>query len=121
MSAIEAERQRLSILYVLVVDALDECDDENNIRILLYLLAEARSLVSVRLRVFLTSRPEVPIRYGIYEIPDAEYQDFMLHNISPSIVDHDISIFLEHNLIVFVSLPVIRIAIAIVLGNWLIN
>ena len=85
-------------LYILVVDALDECDDENNIRILLYLLAEARSLVSVRLRVFLTSRPEVPIRYGFCQIPDAEHQDFVLHNISPSIVDHDISVFLEHNL-----------------------
>jgi hypothetical protein len=84
--------------YVLVIDALDECDDENNIRIVLYLLAEARSLKRVRLRVFLTSRPEVPIRHGFYQIPDTEHQDFMLHSISPSIVDHDISIFLKYNL-----------------------
>jgi hypothetical protein len=28
------------------------------------LLAEARSLRSVRLRVFMTSRPEIPIRHG---------------------------------------------------------
>ncbi|OCK72991.1 HET-domain-containing protein, partial [Lepidopterella palustris CBS 459.81] len=84
--------------YVLVVDALDECDDDNNIRIILQLLAETRSLEKVRLRVFLTSRPEIPIRSGFYQIPDAEHQDFVLHSISPSIVDHDISLFLEYNL-----------------------
>jgi hypothetical protein len=61
-------------------------------------MAECRSLQRVRLRVFLTSRPEIPIRYGINQIPDAEHQDFVLHGISPSIIDHDISIFLEYNL-----------------------
>jgi len=84
--------------YVLVVDALDECDNDNNIRIILELLAEARSLKTVRVRVFLTSRPEVPIRHGFYQISKTKYYDFVLHNISPSIVDHDISIFLEYNL-----------------------
>jgi hypothetical protein len=83
--------------YILVVDALDECDDENNIRIVLQLLAETRPLETVRLRVFLTSRPEVPIRHGIYQIPETEHQDFVLHNISPSVVDHDIGIFLKHS------------------------
>jgi hypothetical protein len=84
--------------YVFIVDALDECDDDNNIRIILQILAEARSLQRVQLRVFLTSRPDIPIRYGINQIPDAERWDSVLHNISPSIVDHDISIFLENNL-----------------------
>jgi hypothetical protein len=31
-------------------------------------------------------------------MPDAEHQDFTLHNISSSIVDHDISVFFEYNL-----------------------
>ena len=84
--------------YVLVVDALDECDSDGDIRMILELLTEARTLKTVRLRVFLTSRPEIPIRHGFYQIPDAERQDFVLHNISPSIVNHDISIFLQHNL-----------------------
>jgi hypothetical protein len=83
--------------YVLVVDALDECDDDN-VRIILQLLAEARSLKRVRLRVFLTSRPEVPIRHGFCQLPETEHYDIVLHNISPSIVDHDISVFLEHSL-----------------------
>ena len=84
--------------YVLLVDALDECDDDNNIRIILNLLAEAQSLKTTRLRIFLTSRPEIPIRYGFHQISDTRHQDFVLHDISPLIVDHDISIFFEHNL-----------------------
>jgi heterokaryon incompatibility protein (HET) len=84
--------------YVLVIDALDECDNDRDIRIILQLLAEAQSLKTIRLRVLLTSRPEIPIRHGFYEIPEAEHQDFVLHNIAPSIVDHDIMIFLEYNL-----------------------
>jgi len=84
--------------YILIVDALDECDDDNNIRAILRLLAEAQSLETVRLRIFMTSRPEIPIRHGIYQLPEAEHHDFVLHNISPSIIDHDISIFLEYNL-----------------------
>jgi NACHT domain len=84
--------------YILVVDALDECDDDNNVRTIIHLLAEIRRLEKVRLRVFLTSRPEVPIRHGFYQIPEAEHQAFILHNISPSIVDHDITTYLEYNL-----------------------
>jgi hypothetical protein len=84
--------------YVLVIDALDECDDDNNIRMILQLLAEARSLKTVRLRVFLTSRPENPIQHIFDHMSEAEHQDFVLHRISPSIVDYDISIFLKYKL-----------------------
>jgi hypothetical protein len=84
--------------YLLIIDALDECDNEDHIRTILHLLAEARSLTAVRLRVFLTSRPEVPIRHGIRAIPQAEHQDFVLHNIQPIVVNHDLSLFLEHHL-----------------------
>jgi hypothetical protein len=84
--------------YVLAVDALDECDDDNNIRIILQLLARARSLKRVRLRIFLTSRPEIPIRHGFYQMTKTEHYDFVLHNTSKSIVDRDIAIFLEYDL-----------------------
>lgn len=84
--------------YILVVDALDECDDDRDIGMILQLLAKARALKAAHLRVFLTSRPEVRIRHGISEIPNADHEDFILHDISRSIVDHDISVFLENNL-----------------------
>jgi NACHT domain len=84
--------------YVLVVDALDECDDDNDIRVILQLLAEARSLKTVRLRIFITSRPEISIQHGVYQLPESRHQDFVLHRILPATVDHDISIYLEYHL-----------------------
>jgi hypothetical protein len=84
--------------YVLVVDALDECDDDKNIRIILQLLAEARSLKTVRLRIFMTSRPEIAIRQSVYQLPGTDLRDFALHNISPATVDQDISLFFTHDL-----------------------
>jgi hypothetical protein len=84
--------------YTLVIDALDECEGENDIRTILQLVADGRSLKTSRLRVFLTSRPEVPIRNGFIYIPSAQHRDFVLHDISPVTVNHDIRIFLEHNL-----------------------
>lgn len=84
--------------YILVVDALDECDNEKDISIIVHLLAEARSLKTAHLQVFLTSRPEVLIRNGFREVPDREHWDYILHNIHPTIVNHNISPFLAHNL-----------------------
>jgi hypothetical protein len=83
--------------YVLIVDALDECDNEDHIRIILQLLAEAR-LLKVRVRVLITSRPEIPIRYSFRQIPDVEHRDFILHDIGAAIVDQDISTFLDYEL-----------------------
>ena len=82
---------------ILVIDALDECEGDGDIRVILQLLAAAQRLGTV-LRIFLTSRPEIPIRHGFYQISETRHQEFVLHNISPSIVDHDIFVFLEHNL-----------------------
>lgn len=88
--------ERLS--YTLVIDALDECDNENDIHLIIQLLAKACSLEKLRLRIFLTSRPEVPIRHRIDQLADTEHLSFVLHNISPTTVNHDIQLFLEHNL-----------------------
>ncbi|KAH8714805.1 putative WD-repeat protein [Phaeosphaeriaceae sp. PMI808] len=84
--------------YIIVIDALDECDNDSDVQIIIRLLAEARSLDKIRLRVFLTSRPEVPIRHEFEQITDVEHKDFVLHDISPPIVDRDIKLFLETQL-----------------------
>ncbi|KUJ18887.1 uncharacterized protein LY89DRAFT_582416, partial [Mollisia scopiformis] len=83
--------------YVMIIDALDECDDINDMRIILQLLAQARSL-KIRLRVLITSRSEVPIRTGFCKISDAEHHAFILHDMETAIVDHDIFVFLEHHI-----------------------
>lgn len=84
--------------YMLVVDALDECDNDSHIQTIIHLLGKTRLSKRVRLRVFLTSRREVPIRYEFYQVPDAEYKDFILHTISSETIDHDLSVFFKHNI-----------------------
>jgi hypothetical protein len=84
--------------YVLVINVLDECDRDEHIRMILQLLAKAWTLKTARLRLLLTSRPEIPIRHGFYQILNSKHQDFVLHNVLLTIVNHDISLFLEYNL-----------------------
>ncbi|KAF4964049.1 hypothetical protein FSARC_7998 [Fusarium sarcochroum] len=78
---------------VLILDALDECDSEKDIRVILRVLATARTLNITKLRIFITSRPEIPIRHGFAMIPDVEQQVFVLHEISANLVDRDLSLY----------------------------
>jgi hypothetical protein len=78
---------------IIVIDALDECDGDNDIRRIIQLLAEAENLGTTRLRVFLTSRPETPIRLGFRDIRGILHRDLVLDYISRTTVDHDISVF----------------------------
>lgn len=82
--------------YILVIDALDECQGEEEVQIIPRLLAEIRSLRAVPVRIFLTSRRETPIRHGFYEVAETEHQDFVLQSISLSIVDRDIGTFFKY-------------------------
>lgn len=82
---------------ILVIDALDECEEESNIGQVLQLLADNQEFNQVCLRVLVTSRPEIPIRDGFSGLLRNEHQDLVLHNISEFVVDHDISLFLKHS------------------------
>ncbi|CAP61093.1 uncharacterized protein PODANS_3_630, partial [Podospora anserina S mat+] len=82
---------------VIVVDALDECDGDNDVKVIISLLSQAKELRSPGLRIFITSRPELPIRLGFKNVT-GEYQDLALHQIPEPIVEHDISAFLRHEL-----------------------
>jgi len=82
---------------VIVVDALDECDREEDVRIIIRLLSQAKRLSSVQLKFLLTSRPELPIRLGFKKI-GGSYKGLALHEIPEPIIEHDISAFLEYQL-----------------------
>jgi len=84
--------------FVFVIDAIDECENNDDIKLILRLFAEAQSLKKVRIRVFLTSRPETPIRHGFDQISVNKRWDIILHNIPNPVINHDISIFLTYNL-----------------------
>ncbi|KAK4163559.1 vegetative incompatibility protein HET-E-1 [Cladorrhinum sp. PSN259] len=82
---------------LIVVDALDECDGDKDVKTIISLLAQAKTLQSVRLRIFITSRPELPIRLGFKRV-QGRYQDLVLHQISELIIERDISVFLTYEL-----------------------
>jgi hypothetical protein len=83
-------------IIVMVVDALDECE-ERDVRNIIHRLSQAKNLTKVKLRVFITSRPELPIRLGFSDIK-GKYQDMVLHEVPKPIIEHDIAAFLEDEL-----------------------
>ncbi|KAH0537945.1 hypothetical protein FGG08_005395 [Glutinoglossum americanum] len=87
-----------SQIFVLVIDALDECEGEDDVRLILRFLAETGALEGVQLRVFITSRPETPIRFGFRKLPKDTHRGFALHDVDEVITRHDISLFLYYEL-----------------------
>ncbi|EED17202.1 wd40 protein, putative [Talaromyces stipitatus ATCC 10500] len=81
---------------VIVVDALDECDRDNDIQVILQLLPRVQESNSPCLRFFITSRPELPIRLGFRTVG---HDDLILHEVSMPIMERDISLFLEDKLV----------------------
>jgi type II secretory pathway predicted ATPase ExeA len=78
---------------MIIIDALDECDQENDIRTILQLLFQLQEVKSVYLRILLTSRPELPIRLGFRK--SNSHQDLVLHELPKPVIEHDIRLYLE--------------------------
>ncbi|GKZ36740.1 hypothetical protein AbraIFM66950_007937, partial [Aspergillus brasiliensis] len=81
--------------FVILIDALDECESEDKIKLILQLLFKLEDIKSVQLRVFLTSRPEFPIRLGF---KNHEYHNLILHELPKTVVEDDIRLFLRNKL-----------------------
>lgn len=81
---------------VVVVDALDECDHDDDIKVILQLLPRVQEVNSLCLRFFITSRPELPLRLGFNAI---DHRDLILHEVPQSIIERDISMFLREKLV----------------------
>ncbi|KAG9910792.1 hypothetical protein KCU98_g2374, partial [Aureobasidium melanogenum] len=80
-------------MIVIVVDALDECDNDQDMIGLIKELSKAKHIANVRLRIIITSRLETSIRLGFRKIPSIVHKDLLLHNVSRDIVDGDICLF----------------------------
>ncbi|KAL7922389.1 hypothetical protein ACQKWADRAFT_292337 [Trichoderma austrokoningii] len=82
---------------VFVVDALDECEGDEDVRLIINLFSHTKDLKLPKLRVFITSRPDLPVTLGFTAAEvKGTYQDLILHEVPPSIIEHDISAFLKH-------------------------
>ncbi len=68
LQAAEAQQQSPPVpfaLLVIVVDALDECCDADEIQFVLALLSETSGLAVAKMRIFLTSPVELLMREGV--------------------------------------------------------
>jgi hypothetical protein len=81
---------------MVVIDALDECEKDDDIRLILHLLPQLQKSSLLHLRVFITSRPELEIRFGFSKF--STHKDFILHRIAKQVISHDLSLFLHHRL-----------------------
>lgn len=94
---------------VIVIDALDECEVENDVPLILQLLPLLQKSSMIHLRLFVTSRPDLPIRRGFSNIANHDYEFFVLHEIPTGEIQNDISLFVQHRISeikVWRSLPV---------------
>lgn len=86
--------------FILVVDALDECgptsetrSEISDIEVILSLWTQISKIKTVCLKLFLTSRPELPVHLGFNKMSTDAYQDMILHKVPETIIEHDISVF----------------------------
>jgi hypothetical protein len=80
---------------VLVIDALDECDSGESIKTMLLLLSRVEAITSVRLRLFVTSRPELPVELGFRKMSGDLHHDVRLEEAQEGSIAHDIQVFYE--------------------------
>jgi hypothetical protein len=87
-----------SISTVIVIDALDECKDEEPSSAILSVLGRFIEKIP-RVKFFITGRPEPRINTGfrlplLVDVTDV----FILHNVHPPLINSDIRLFLKHEL-----------------------
>ncbi|EXA30335.1 hypothetical protein FOVG_18262 [Fusarium oxysporum f. sp. pisi HDV247] len=82
---------------VIVIDALDECDQKKDIQTIVSLLPQVKRITSVCLKFFVTSRPEIPVYVEFKRIREP-YKDFILHLVDEHTIEHDVTAFLNSKL-----------------------
>ncbi|KAK3615199.1 hypothetical protein LTR56_026748 [Elasticomyces elasticus] len=82
----------------LVVDALDECEDMQQIETLLKLLKRIEDLMTARIRILVISRPDPPLVAGFKDISNDLLQDVQLEEAQVESIKSDLNIFFKHEL-----------------------
>jgi hypothetical protein len=100
---LELETQILSPLtLIVVIDALDECKPESDLGLILQLMSHVKELQTIKIRFFLTSRPEAHIRSCFRGVSPSLIYEAVLNKVTVSDckenVQDDIMRFLKHEL-----------------------
>lgn len=80
----------------LVIDALDECDDSEQIETILKLLKRIEDVQSARIRIFVTSRPDVSLVLGFKDMSNKLFQDVRLEEVQERIIRSDLHLFFNY-------------------------
>ena len=88
----------VDVSMAIVIDALDECKDEEPSSAILSVLGRLVEQIP-RVKFFITGRPEPRIKTG-FRLPLLEdvTDVFVLHDVHPDLINNDIRLFLEHEL-----------------------
>ncbi|KAF3926628.1 hypothetical protein AA313_de0209458 [Arthrobotrys entomopaga] len=90
----EIQRVAKTASLILVIDALDECEETETIKLIIHLLGQLKGLKTFDMRMFLTSREDLPIISGFKKLPGNTYENTVLHEIPD--IEHDITLFLQN-------------------------
>jgi len=80
----------------LIVDALDECEDVEQVETLLKLLKRIEDVMTTRIRILVTSRPDPPLVAGFKDMSNNLFQDVHLEEAQMKSIRPDLSIFFDH-------------------------
>ncbi|KAL4815688.1 hypothetical protein BDW67DRAFT_176016 [Aspergillus spinulosporus] len=89
------DQSQSSASTVIVIDALDECERDEDMEVILELLPKVEKATCLRIQFFLTSRPESAIRFGFDQIDQSDYQNTILQNLDNDVIKHDITLYLR--------------------------
>ncbi|KAF2150889.1 WD40 repeat-like protein, partial [Myriangium duriaei CBS 260.36] len=79
--------------FIVIIDALDECDNTTDVRTIIKLFDHFHHSGLFRLRVLVTSRPEVPMQEEFRRLSSSIYHDVILQDVTQSSIEHDITLF----------------------------
>lgn len=82
---------------LIAIDALDECGSEDDMRTMISVFSKAQETTSPRVKFFLTSRPELPIRLGFENI-GGKYDNLLLASVPATTITLDIGLFMRNKL-----------------------
>jgi hypothetical protein len=82
----------------LVIDALDECEDTEEIEILLKLLKRIEDVTAARVRILVTSRPDPPLVAGFNDMSNDLLHDVQLEQAQVESIKPDLEIYIRYEL-----------------------
>ena len=81
-----------------MIDAINECNRDEDIKLILQLFLKLKNLQTKNTQIFFTSRPKTIIQLDFHNMPPILHKDLNLRSVPDNIVKHDILIFLTYEL-----------------------